>query len=464
MEFKSIHPLKALTHFDGRNGEKVAILSPYFSELAWMGYRLRVMSAYIIFLIEEGVIPNQNAGLNQIRDDSFSNLTVGDGERIWELEKITNHDLRALELFFKEKLKTVNLGELSPYVNLGIGAEDINNVALRLSIREAWRKVLLPAIRELLVALITFCEPLISVPLLARTHGQPASVTTFGKEMALFIQRLTSEFEIFRYLEFKPKFSGEVGNANSLVYLLTKQDWSEMERKFLKELGFTRIAPGTQIPPYDDIIQFFNILCRINRILVGFCRDIWQYASFGYLTIENVRGESGSTGMPHKINPQYFEGAEGGLEFANSMFEFFAHKLALNRLQRDFSDSTVRRNFVIPFAYSLLSYQSLVTGIKRVQVNKIRLAEDLYHHWEVLSETLTTALKLSGRDDAHDLVKEVLRGKTIDQRTWKKLIRNLPLSERYQKKLLILTPDQLTGDSESIAKRIIKNAKKELSL
>ncbi len=462
-----IHPLQALTHLDGRNGKKVNELSKYFSELSWMQYRLRIMGEYLGFLIKEKIISikNQDSRFrgndkfiikDAFKDDTFYKLNTKEGEEIWEIEKTTNHDLRALEIFFKKRLDSQGLEKLSPYVNLGIGSEDINNVALRMQVGNAYQQVLLPEMLQLLKTLKKLSNLTKSTPMLARTHGQPASVTTMGKELGLFIDQIIKQVDKLNAAEFSPKFSGEVGNFNSLKALIPDQNWLALEKKFLNYLGFKKTVSATQIASYSDLIEFFDAWKLLNNYLIGFCKDIWLYSSYGYFIIANIKGEAGSAGMPHKINPQYFEGSEGGLEMANSILEFFCRKFSYNRLQRDFSDSTIRRNFVLPFAYSLLSYQSLTTGIGRLNVNKNVMLAELDQHWEILSEVLTTALKLSGKSHAYQTVRDALRGKVIDQKSWLKLVKEAKIKAEIKKKLLKLKPSDMIGESEKITQEILK--------
>lgn len=452
----TIHPLVALTHFDGRNRTKISSLSSYFSELAWMDNRIRVMGAYLQILVKEKIVPGNVQMLERLTN---SRLSIADGERIWALEKKTNHDLRALELFLKEKLKSLGQEELSPYVNFGVGSEDISNVALRLQIKNSFNNSILPQLLQLLHALTKFIRPVTNVPMLARTHGQVASVTTMGKELGLFLNRLVDELEILTSCTFHPKFSGEVGNFNTLS-LVAPHNWRDLEMKFLKGLGFDDPAYATQIAPYDDLIYFFDSLKRLNSILTGFAKDIWLYAGLRYLQLLQPSGEAGSAGMPHKINPQYFEGAEGGLELANSLLEFFSRKFSYNRLQRDFSDSTVRRNIVLGFAYSLLSYQSLQTGLQRLAVNTEFMIQELDEHWEVLSEVLQTMLKMKGKDDAYIIIQKNLKGKKLTRETYQELISELPYNNEDSKKIGQLNPQMLVGDSEEVARQCIQKAER----
>lgn len=448
------HPLQAITHLDGRNRSKLTNLENYFSELAWMQYRLEVMVKYLQFLLKEKII---KGGFDQLNSMLNIKLTTYDGEKIADIEKTTNHDLRALEIYLKEKLKNSGLSELSASVNFGIGSEDINNVALRIQVKKCFNEVILPDLIKLIASLIDFIKPITNMHMLARTHGQPASVTTLGKELGLYLDRIVRELDVLNSCKFHPKFSGEVGNFNAL-HIVKLLNWREIEGNFLKSLGFESASFATQIPPYDDLIRFFDSWKRLNNILIGFAKEIWLYASFDYLILKQPQGEVGSSGMPHKINPQYFEGSEGGLEIANALLEFFSRKFSYNRLQRDFSDSTVRRNIVLVFAYSLLSYQSLITGISRIQVNEKILTRDLAEHYEVLSETWQTLLKQSGDEEAFTLVQQTLRGKRLNKREYNNIIQKLSFSNVLKNRLTKLSPHMLAGDSEKISQEIAHRA------
>ncbi len=454
MDWNLIHPLSALTHFDGRNGQKLGSLKKYFSEHAWMKYRLYVMARYLEFLSTQKLIP----GRYILDRNMFSKFTLSESEKISRIEKETNHDLRSLEIYFKNLLKSIHRDDISPYVNLGIGSEDINNIALRLQFREALYLEILPAMGRVLGDLLKLSENYQHQILLGRTHGQPAALTTFGKEISIFAIRLSGELDTLLRLKLHGKVSGEVGTFAALASVFSGRDWLKLEERFL---GYFELSasPATQIVPYDDVIHFFDVLKNCNAILTNFAKDIWLYASFGYLSFANISAETGSAGMPHKINPQYFEGAEGGLEYANAQWEFFSRKLSQTRLQRDFSDSTVRRNIVIPVAYSLLSCQSLEIGIRRMLVNTEKMEEDAGSHWESASEILLAFLKSGGNDQAYEAIKLRMRGKTFTFSQWQNFISDMHLDESLQKYLLGLTPGRLVGESSLITAAVLKKAR-----
>lgn len=460
MRSTQLHPLDALTHLDGRNAQKVASLRPFFSERAWMQYRYRVIVGYLALLVKKNLVKGDIGKLKPIL--SYS-LTIADGERIHDFEKTINHDLRSLELFVKNLLSAKKMSDIAPFVNLGIGSEDINNVALRLLLKDAWHDVLKKEIVMLMKTLCTLTETHSDTAMLARTHGQIASVTTFGKEIAVYLERMTRQMQYIDDIKFIPKFSGEVGNFNSLVFIFPKTDWNKLQTEFLADMGFDSPSLATQIPPYDDIVEFFDALRRLNTILIDLAQDMWIYGSLGYVGFTNTKQEAGSSGMPHKINPQYFEGARGGLETSNALSEFFGRKLMVNHLQREFSDSTVRRNVSTMYGLSMLSYQSLIVAFDRTALNTDQLFSELDKHWEVCSETLHTVLKAAKYNNAYELVKNRLKGKTISRDDWVNVISELNLTEEDTIRLSNLTPDALTGISEFLAKKTVVSTKKYLN-
>lgn len=451
---KRTHPLEALTHFDGRNARKLAHLRQYFSELSWMRYRLRVMVGYLVYLVSHKIVPITT---RYELDSIWQTFTLKDGETVETIETNTKHDLRSLEVYLK--LKLTKEPRLAALVNFGIGSEDINNVALRLILRDVLYNEIIPQLVGLTIALINNAKKFVDQPLLARTHGQPASVTTLGKEIAVFLDRLVNEIAELLKLQFRPKFSGEVGTYASPSLTLPNVDWLKVEKNFLETFGFKNPAPATQIPPYDDFSKLFDNLRRSNQILVACCKDLWMYTSFGYITFDQPLTEVGSAGMPHKINPQYLEGAEGGLELANSLFEFMGRKLSYSRLQRDFSDSTVRRNMVLPISYCILSYESMMLAFKRLKVNDMRMRQDIELHWEVLSDAMTTYLKYRGINEAYEMVRQQSNGKTFTKPEWLALLKQLeidPVTLAYLQEIKLV---DLTVHCERLVRNTLDRAK-----
>lgn len=395
--------LTSLTHLDGRNRKKLSGLRDYFSEFNWMKTRILVLIKWLDFLQKKKII-KKSGNLLKI----YENFSLQEAKKILKIEKTTNHDLRAIQLYLSQILKT-------DFIGFGLGSEDINNLALRLLVRDSFQKILTPIILEIKKKLREFTKENKSLAMLARTHGQPASVTTFGKETGLYLYRFSQELNSLEKCQFSAKVSGEVGNYNALNFVLPKVNWLKYSEEFVSSFGLLPNFFASQINPYDDLIVFFDALKRLNQILLGLCKDFWLYCLLDYLKIISVKKETGSAGMPHKVNPIHFEGAEGGLEQANCLWEFFSRKLSYSRLQRDFSDSTVRRNFVLAFSYSLLSYQSLLTGFKRIEVNQKQIDFDLKQHPEVFSEGLKTLMILQGEKNAWEKVQAMAQDNKLNR-------------------------------------------------
>lgn len=415
--------LTALTHLDGRNRGKLSGLGAYFSEFNWMKTRILVLIKWLDFLQKKKII-KKSGDLLKI----YENFSLQEAKKILKIEKTTNHDLRAIQLYLSQVLKT-------DFIGFGLGSEDINNLALRLLAKGGFEKVLAPKLLEIKNKLRKFTKEHKSLTMLARTHAQPASVTTFGKETGLYLYRFTKELDFLINCKFSGKISGEAGNYNALNFVLPKLDWLKNSEEFISSFGLSVNLFATQINPYDDLIVFFDSLKRLNQVLLGFCKDLWLYSLLGYLKIAQVAKEAGSAGMPHKVNPIHLEGAEGGLEQANCLLEFFSRKLSYSRLQRDFSDSTVRRNFVLAFSYSLLSYQSLITGFERIEVNQKQIAFDLESHPEVFSEGLKTLMIFQGEKNAWEKVQTMVKNGRLKTR-FKSLKDYSGLSEKLAELIL----------------------------
>lgn len=429
--------LTALTHLDGRNGSKLTVLRPYFSEIAWMKVRLRVMVSYTAAIANAlGVkISSQDKKLLQAIDERFF---TKDAKQIVMLEKKVNHDLKALELFYASRLKRSHLFRLIPYINLGIGSEDINSIALALLLKTSRGEVLLPALRAVAIRLATLAANEKNTIMVARTHAQPANITTFGKEVANSLLRLCDEVEILSSHQFSAKCSGEAGSYQAFGGVNTSVDWIRFTDQFIQSFGFIPSHAATQTAPYDNIIRYLQSIYRVNAILIDFSKNMWLYVLLGYLYVKKIDGEVGSAGMPHKVNPIYFEGAEGGLEMANGVIETLVRKLPINRLQRDFSDSTLRRNIVLVYAYSLLSYQSVVEALSRIEVDREAIASDVQKHQEIWLETVKAYGVLHGVTDMYDRLKQETRGRILSSEDLRHLIYSLPLNNTQKHHLVSL--------------------------
>lgn len=458
MDWIDSSPLTTLTHLDGRNAHKVISLRPYFSEYAWMKKRLYVMSAYVSslmpFMIGHDLSLSQKKGLLKI----VQSFSIVDAKQVVEFEHTTNHDLKALELFFIESLKKNNLALVIPYINLGIGSEDINSIALALLLKTSRGDVLMPEITRVIQQMVMVAEKNKLTVMVARTHAQPANVTTFGKEIANSLSRLCDEYEIFITSSFTAKCAGEVGSFQAFLALDRRKDWIGFTDTFIKSLGLKPSHAVTQIAPYDAIIRYLHSLYRINTILLDFVKNMWLYVLLGYLRVKVVEKEVGSSGMPHKVNPIYFEGAEGGLETANGIIELLVRKLPINRLQRDFSDSTLRRNIVLPIAYSLLSYQSIGEALGRIEVNHETIERDLHAHAEVWTETVKAYGLVHGITDMYNRLKHMTRGRVLTMSDLALIIRTLPLKEDEKKELIEICDGRKNQYPARIVDETIKRA------
>lgn len=428
-------PLYALTHFDGRNGDRLTSLRPYFSEFAWMQKRLSVMIEYLIWIVE--VLNKKKLSALTIKHlrAMATTFSLQDAKKIQRYESRVNHDLKAIELFLTAGLKGSSLRWLGPFINLGIGSEDINSIALGVLLSESRGEVILPAIRAAAKHLISLVEKERETWMVARTHAQPANVTTFGKELAVPLLRLCDEVELFQNLRFAAKCSGEVGSFQALWAVRITGDWISLTDDFVSSLGLQPSHATTQIVPYEHLVRYLQSLFRINAIFLDLVKNLWLSVLLGHIRVLAVGKEVGSAGMPHKVNPTYLEGAEGGLEFANGAIEALARKLPMNRLQRDFSDSTARRNVVVPLAYSLLSYQSIAEGLPRLTVDRDCIADDLANHPEIWTETIKAYGLICGVDDIYERLKMQTRGKVSTREDIHGIIDDLPLTSKNKQTL-----------------------------
>lgn len=449
--------LTNLTHFDGRNSRKLVKLRPYFSEFAWIKIRLEMMIAYLLWISK--ILKNRISA----KDQNHLKLLTGkfdlkEAEKIQKFEKTTNHDLKAIEIYLSEKLPQ----ELRRYINLGLGAEDINSLALGSIFNNVRREICVPLLKDLITRLGQLSAAEKNTFMVARTHAQPANITTFGKEIAVSLNRLLDEAEIFKALKFTAKCTGEVGSFQGLYAVSDKIDWLTKTDEFIKSFDLVPSHATTQIAPYDGLVRFLQSLFRMNNILIDFSKNIWLMVLMGFLKVKPVKKEVGSSGMPHKVNPIYFEGAEGGLVFANGVIETLTRQLPVNRLDRDFSDSTVRRNLVIPVAYALLSYESLSTGLRRLSVDRETIGHDLADHPEIWLETVKAFGLYHGIGDLYDQLKRETRGQKITWQKLQKIIDNLPLNEIDKKSLFRLINKPDNHYPESIVKEVIGKSRKNL--
>ncbi len=440
VNWKDSHTLTSLTHFDGRNAAKLFSLRPYFSEFAWIRERLAVMVQYVLYVaptLRIDISPKEKKLLASL----LSNFSLAEAQKITDIERETRHDLKAIEYYLISKLPRASRN-LSRVINYGLGSEDINSTAAALLLTRSREEVLLPGLRELVVALMGLSTQHTATVMIARTHGVPAGLTTFGKEVANSLLRLCDEIEIFQSIRFRAKLSGEVGTFHALSGSPGHTDWQRIFENFLKSLGLFMHSAATQIVPYDDIVRYLSSMGRINVILSDFARNMWLYVLLNYVRVTMVAAEVGSAGMPHKVNPIFFEGAEGGLSVANGLIETLSRTLMTNRLQRDFSDSTVRRHIVLPIASSLLSYQSLSEALRRIEIEKQVMRQDIDAHAEVFVEPLKTFLVHHGAPDVYAALKEETRGRQLNKAELSQI-----LVRRFPKYLTTETVKSVIGQS-----------------
>ena len=449
----------ALSPIDGRYFEKTRALAPYFSEQALIRYRVTMEGEYLIALSLSGKTALRKFTTSEIKlvrglSDQFSKNSY---KKIKEIERTTNHDVKAVEYFMKESLGKTSLKDCVEWVHFAITSEDTNNVAYALMIADALDKVLKPQIKEVVAELNELAGKYKNFPMLARTHGQSASPTTFGKEMRVFATRIEKQLAGLDNIKIEAKLNGATGNWNAHVAAYPNVNWLQFSKKFIDGFNKGRTQKlqanliTTQIECHDSYVAIFDTLRRINTILLDFNQDMWRYISDDWVVQKPKAGEIGSSTMPHKINPIFFENSEGNLGLANTLFEFFARKLPVSRLQRDLSDSTVERNIGVAFAHSVVAYEYLLTGLSRIEVNKIKVTETLAAHPEVIAEAIQTILRREGQPMPYEQLKELTRGKEVTLLDIHAFINRLKVNDKVKKELLALTPENYTGLASKLA-------------
>ena len=441
-----LHQLTAISPIDGRYRSQLQHLDEYFSEYALIKYRVLVEVEYFLFLGEKKFfkIPVlvKNHLLNAAANFSLENATT-----IKETEKITNHDVKAVEYFLKAELEKCNAGHLKEWIHFGLTSQDINNTAIPLSWKHAMEHDYLPSIINLQHQLLQMAKDWKDIPMLARTHGQAASPTRLGKEIMVYVERLENQIQLFSYIPFMAKFGGATGNFNAHHVAYPKYDWVKFANQFTEEkLGLQRQQYTTQIEHYDTLAAHFDAIKRINTIFIDFCRDIWTYVSTDYFKQKTKKGEIGSSAMPHKVNPIDFENAEGNLGIANALLEHLSAKLPLSRLQRDLTDSTVLRNIGVPIAHTILSIKSIEKGLAKLVLNEAKLKSDLDNNWAVVAEAIQTVLRRENYPQPYEALKELTRGKhAIDKKAIHEFISKLKISAALKTELKNITPFNYTG-------------------
>ncbi|HNE49555.1 MAG TPA: adenylosuccinate lyase [Chitinophagales bacterium] len=443
-----MNSLLSISPVDGRYRTKVAQLEAYFSEFALIKYRIRIEIDYFIALSttikEIGVLTdNQKEELRNL----YKNFTLSQAARVKEIEQTTNHDVKAVEYFIKENIKDAALREKSEYIHFGLTSQDINNTAIPLSLKEAFSDVYVVYFNEVLNILSEKVKLYATIPMLARTHGQPASPTRLGKEFQVFTERLTFQFSYFTSIPYSAKFGGATGNFNAHQVAFPNVDWKSFGNHFVNEiLGLYRSQTTTQIEHYDNLAALFHNYIRINTILIDLCRDIWSYISMDYFKQKIKEGEVGSSAMPHKVNPIDFENAEGNLGIANALFSQMAEKLPVSRLQRDLTDSTVLRNIGVPIAHTLIAMEAIKKGLGKLLVNEPKIRQDLEDNWIVVAEAIQTVLRREGFDKPYEALKALTRTNTkITDKEIHAFIDTLNVGAEVKQELKQITPFNYTG-------------------
>ncbi len=450
--------LTAISPVDGRYGSKTVDLRPIFSEYGLIKHRVIVEVRWLQALADHDGIPEVPAfseHANNVLNGIIENFSEEDAQRVKNIERTTNHDVKAVEYFLKEKIAgNQELEAVSEFIHFACTSEDINNLAYAVMLREARTQAILPVMDELMQVMEGLATSLAEQPMLSRTHGQPASPTTLGKEMANFAYRLRRQKQQLVAIPILGKINGAVGNYNAHLSAYPEVDWEALASDFVTGLGLEWNPFTTQIEPHDFTAELFDAVGRFNTVLIDFCRDVWSYIALSYFKQRTVASEVGSSTMPHKVNPIDFENAEGNLGIANALFDHLAAKLPVSRWQRDLSDSTVMRNLGVGFAHALIAYQSCLKGMGKLEVNPPRLAEDLDHSWEILAEPIQTVMRRYGIEKPYEKLKELTRGQAIDQQSLSAFIRGLDIPEHVKEALLKLSPATYVGNAAEQARRI----------
>ena len=447
--------LNSISTIDGRYNKEASILSNYFSESALMRYRLMVEVEYLISLSEEKKLAElpliSKTVQNSLRKiyERFDSISA---RRIKKIETQTNHDVKAVEFYISEKLRKMNKPNLIPWVHFGLTSEDVNNISYSLMWKDGIKNVYLAKLSSIQKAIKMLANKYSKEAMLSLTHGQPATPTTFGKEMAVFLSRLNKQCTTLKGLGLECKLSGATGNWAAHYIAYPNINWIRFTKKFISRLGLKHNALTTQVECHDSLAEQYHLLCRINSILIDFSNDMWFYISRGILVQEKVSGEAGSSTMPHKINPIHFENAEGNCGLASALLVHLANKLTISRMQRDLSGSTVIRNQGVALGYCVVALNSLVKGVGRIRINKQKISSELNNHWEVLAEAVQTILRKNGHPDAYEKIKELTRGKTVSKNSIREIISTLDVSSNDKDVLMRLTPGGYTGLSAVLAK------------
>lgn len=445
----SLNPLSAISPIDGRYRKQLASLADYFSEQALIKYRIHVEIEYFIALCELPLpqLKELNQNSFEALRDIYRNFQESDATSVKEIEKTTNHDVKAVEYFIKKEFDRLGLSDFKEFIHFGLTSQDINNTAIPMLVKDAMNEVYIPELMALLKILEKLASDWKEIPMLARTHGQPASPTRLGKEIQVFVKRLKEQLDLLNDIPSAAKFGGATGNYNAHKAAYPDIDWREFGRNFVHgNLGLYQSFPTTQIEHYDHLAALLDGMKRINTVLIDLDRDMWTYISMDYFKQKIKEGEIGSSAMPHKVNPIDFENSEGNLGLANALFEHLSAKLPISRLQRDLTDSTVLRNLGVPFGHTLLAFKSTAKGLDKLLLNRAKLEADLEDNWAVLAEAIQTILRREGYPQPYEALKELTRtNDRIDQKSISQFIDQLQVSDKVKKELKALSPSNYTG-------------------
>jgi len=438
--------LTAISPIDGRYRKQIEFLDEYFSEYALIKYRVLVEVKYFFFLADNNFFNADNKcrkALQKVTDE----FGVEDALQIKKIEAITNHDVKAVEYFLKEQLEKAGVGDVKEWIHFGLTSQDINNTSIPLSWKDCMENEYLPSLVNLKKRLQDFAVQWKNISMLAKTHGQPASPTTLGKEIMVFVERIENQIDLFSYVPYSAKFGGATGNFNAHAIAYPGKDWIKLANDFVEDvLGLQRLQFTTQIEHYDNLAAHFDSIKRINNILIDFCRDMWTYISMEYFKQKTKKGEVGSSAMPHKVNPIDFENAEGNLGVANALLEHLSAKLPISRLQRDLTDSTVLRNLGVPVAHTLIAVKSIEKGVEKLLLNEAKINEDLESNWAVVTEAIQTILRRENYPQPYEALKELTRGKTsISKNDIGEFIETLDINEAVRDELRKITPQNYIG-------------------
>ncbi len=453
-DMEELNSLNTISTLDGRYRTKVKEAADYFSEFALFRYRILVEIEYIISLSKDTKVIRKITRNEELYLRSLvGKFSLPDAREIKQTEEKIRHDIKAVEYFLKEKVKNSVMSDLTEMIHFGLTSDDVNNLAYGLALDAFMKEVYLPSLSKLVSTIKALAREYAGQPMLARTHGQPALPTTFGKEVAVFYQRIKTEQEMLKKLKIRGKLNGAVGNFNAHKLVFPKIDWISFSTNFVSSLGLEPDPVTTQIESYDSYIRVFDSVKRINIIVIGLCQDFWRYISDDYLKQKIIKEEVGSSTMPQKVNPINFENAEGNLGLANALFKFYGDKLPVSRLQRDLSDSPVRRTFGEALAFTILSYKNIIEGLEKVTVNGQKMEEELMSHWEIITEGFQTVLRFESHPGAYEGLKQFARGKNLTKKILDKFIAKQTLRKDSKEKLKNLTPLNYIGLAEEITKK-----------